>query len=102
MSDDSLITPRLRRFTRETRPDITLPNGKKLTLSARFAEKNVGVSDRSIRRLNPPTVYVGNCAYIDPEVVLQLIADGLQRRHQPRNRTKSPPKRHPRTDITAA
>jgi hypothetical protein len=84
MANDATLTapPRQRRFTRETRPDIPLPNGTKLKPRARVADE-LGVSERTIRRMNAETTFVGNVAYVNPDSVLQRIADTLKRRNQP-------------------
>jgi hypothetical protein len=87
--DDSLPTlPRLRRFIKpESRPDIKLPNGKTLKPRARMADE-MGVSERTVKRLNAETAYIANVAYVNVDSVLQLIGDTLKRRNQPPRRRR--------------
>ena len=74
------------RQTRDTRPDITLPDGRTLTPRARLAKK-VKLSERTIARLNTATTYVGGCAYVDHDATLLDIVGKLKRRNeQPKKR----------------
>jgi hypothetical protein len=73
---------RTRRYTAAGRPDITLPDGTKLKPRARIAAE-LGVSERTIRRLNADLTYVGNVAYVTEQSVLQLIAETIKHRNQP-------------------
>jgi hypothetical protein len=83
-SPDALPAPsrQPRRFTRAHRPDIKLPDGKILKPRARFADE-MGVSERTIKRLNPLTTYISNVAYVESDATLQLFADSLKQRNQP-------------------
>ena len=85
MSDDLNISSRP---TRDSRPDITMPDGSVRTPRARLA-KQVHLSERTIARLNTPTTYVGGCAYVDPAITLLDIAGKLQRRNAPPNKRRS-------------
>jgi len=88
MPDNDSTATAPRRFKREHRPDIALPNGKKLQPRRHFADE-IGVSERTVKRLNPPTTYVGNVAYIEPDATVQLIADTLKRKNQPIKQRKA-------------
>lgn len=83
--DNAIVTPRR---TRHTRPDIRLPDGRTLTPRANLAAE-AGICDATLRRINPPTTYLGCVAYVDRDGTLQLIGDTVSRPNQP-------PKRHRR------
>jgi hypothetical protein len=84
----TLTAPQPRsRLTRDTRPDIQLPNGKKLQPRFRFAEE-LGLSERTVKRMNLATTYIGNVAYVETEASLLVIADTLKRRNQPQRRRR--------------
>lgn len=86
MSDPAITS----RLTRDSRPDITLPNGRILTPRARLA-KEVGVAEKTIARKNSATVYVGGVAYVDRDSALNDIAKGLRRRNEPAKKRRGPP-----------
>lgn len=73
------------RPTRDTRPDITLPDGRVLTPRARLA-KEIDVHERTLARGNHKTVYIAGVAYLDRTSALQDIAGKLERRKQPPKR----------------
>jgi hypothetical protein len=79
--------PRPRKKRREDRPAITLPNGKVLLPRIMFAA-SVGLAERSVARLNLPTVYIGSCAYIDRDEGLRQLAAPLKRRNEPPRRRR--------------
>jgi hypothetical protein len=79
-------TPRPRP-TRYTRPDIILPNGKKLRPRVRIAE-DAGVCEKTLARMNLPTIYWGGVAYGDPDDMLKEIGDSLKRKNQPHKRRR--------------
>jgi hypothetical protein len=87
LADLAVPSRQARRFTRADRPDIKLPNGKILKPRARFADE-VGVSERTIRRLNPPTALIAGVAYVESDGTLQLIADTVKRPNQPARRRR--------------
>lgn len=70
------------RSTRDTRPDITMPDGRVLTPRARRAEE-VGIAERTLARKNPETTYIGGVAYVDRDFSLRDIVGKLKRRNQP-------------------
>ena len=73
--------------TTARRPQIELPNGDVLEPRREFARDRLGVSDKTAQRMNLPTTYVGNVAYVARNASLKIVADGVQRRNQ------QPPKR---------
>ena len=88
MSDISTIgTPRR---TREMRPNIKLPDGEVLVPRAIFARDNLGVCDKTCRRWDLPTTYVGGVAYVPRNASLRIVAERIHRRNQP------PPRRRAR------
>jgi hypothetical protein len=75
----------------EERPDIPLANGDSLTPRRRWAGKR-GISDKTARKLNLPTTYVGNVAYVPDQASTEILAGRIQYRNQPpRRRTAVPP-----------
>ncbi|THD58767.1 MAG: hypothetical protein E7813_25770 [Bradyrhizobium sp.] len=80
-------TPRPPRLTRDTRPDITLPNGKLIKPRVRIAKEN-GLCEKTVQRMNPETVFVGGVAYCDPVEVLEMIGGNLNRRNAPPKRRR--------------
>lgn len=73
------------RPTRDRRPDIVMPDGSVMTPRARLAEE-IGISERTIARKNPPTVYIGNIAYISRAAGLESIVGKPIRRNTPSKR----------------
>ena len=67
------------------RPVITLRNGEVLEPRRDFAQA-LGVSDKTAQRMNLPTTYIANVAYVARDASLMLIADRLRRKQQPRRR----------------
>ena len=49
-----------------------------------FADE-LGVSERTASRMDLPTTYIGNVAYILRGASLQIIAESVRRRHQSRH-----------------
>jgi hypothetical protein len=86
MSTDTSVTDSLprreRRFQATQRPTITLPDGRILKPRARIAA-DLGVSERTIRRMNADTVFIGNVAYITEKSVLEIITGTIKRKNQP-------------------
>jgi hypothetical protein len=70
------------RLTRDTRPDIKLPDGRTLTPRARAAKKK-GIHDRTLARKNPKTTYIGGVAYVDDDETSLDLAKDLKRRCEP-------------------
>jgi hypothetical protein len=71
-------TPTLRR----ERPVIKLADDD-LVPRCDFASE-IGVSDKTAQRLNLPTTYVGNVAYVLRQASLQIIGAKVERRNQSR------------------
>jgi hypothetical protein len=91
VTDISISLPPPRKQRRpdiEKRPDIELPDGEILTPRARFAE-SVGLADRTAQRLNLPTIYVGNIAYVARNASLKQIGARVKRRNEPVKRRRS-------------
>ena len=70
--------------TRQSRQDIILPDGEVLTPRAKFANNDLGVSDRTAARMNLETTYVGGVAYVLRNASLRTVAERVARRNQPR------------------
>jgi hypothetical protein len=70
----------------QPRRRIVLPNDKTLQPRVEFADE-IGVTDRTCARMNLPTTYIGNVAYVEREESLGIIAGRIRRPNQP------PPKR---------
>jgi len=75
-------TARTSRPTRDDRPDITLADGRVFKPRFRVAA-NAGVNERTLKRKNAPTIYVGNCAYVEENFALLALVGNPQRRNQP-------------------
>jgi hypothetical protein len=68
--------------------EIPLPDGDTLVLREKFAKNEVGVCDRSARRMNLPTVFVGGRPFVKRNASLQIIADQVKRKNQPPKRRR--------------
>ncbi len=80
MTDTDQKTPRqIRR--RHVRRHIPMPGGKTLIPRAEFADI-LGEDERTTRRRNPPTIYIGGVAYVEREGSFQIIAAGVKRANQ--------------------
>jgi hypothetical protein len=73
---------RKRTTLRRERPVIKLADDD-LVPRRDFASE-IGVSDKTAQRLNLPTTYVGNVAYVLRQASLQIIRDKVERPNQPR------------------
>jgi hypothetical protein len=71
------------------RHDIPLPDGDVLTPRKAFAEETIGVSERTVMRMNLPTVYLSNVAFVKQRASLQIIADRAERKNQPSKRHRT-------------
>jgi hypothetical protein len=76
------------RMRREDRPSITLPDGRVLDPRVKFAD-DVGLSEKTVTRMNVLTVYVGGVAYVDRDASLKQIGAGVKRRNEPPVRHRS-------------
>jgi hypothetical protein len=87
MSDISTETaaPTKRRGP-QPRRRIELPDGDYLQPRAEFADSELGVCDRTAARMNLPTTYIGNVAYVRHNASLQVIAERVRRRNEPPKR----------------
>jgi hypothetical protein len=61
---------------------IELPDGRTLEQRAHFAG-GLGVTDKTVKRLNAPTTYIGNVAYVDSKAALEIVAARIKHRNQP-------------------
>ncbi len=68
--------------------EIEMPDGDPLILRHHFAKVKVGVSDRTARRMNLPTVYVGGFPYVKCKASLKILADQAKRKNQPTKRRR--------------
>jgi len=87
VTDITLAPPRPR-MRREDRPSITLPDGTVLDPRAKFAG-DVGLSEKTVTRMNVPTTYIGNVAYVDRFASLKQIGAHVKRRNEPPVRRRS-------------
>jgi hypothetical protein len=69
-------------------PIIKLPSGEDLVPRSDFAEHEIGVAEKTLKRLNLPTTYVGGKAYVARIASLQIVADSVRRRNQPPQRRR--------------
>lgn len=91
MSNLALDTSALRqsKATRRAneRPRIQLATGDFLEPRRQWAG-GVGISDKTAGRMNLPTAYIGNVAYVLHNASTEILAERVRRRNQP-----EPPKR---------
>jgi hypothetical protein len=85
MSDLSPDTSQSHRSKRHRPITIELPNGQTLEQRAHFAD-GLGVTDKTVKRLNAPTTYIGNVAYVDRGAALEVLAARIKHRNQPARR----------------
>jgi hypothetical protein len=67
----------------QARRRIDLPSGDYLEPRAEFAERGLGVTDRTAKRMNLPTTYVGGVAYVPHNASLEVVARRVSRRNEP-------------------
>jgi hypothetical protein len=78
--------PSERRQVKATgRPDIEIP-GDVLEPRSKFAHNTLGVCDKTAKRMNFPTTYVGGVAYVPRNASLKIVADGVRQRKNPQRR----------------
>jgi hypothetical protein len=53
-----------------------------------FARDVLGVSDRTVARMNLPTTYVGNVAHVLRDASLRVLAERVRRRNEPQQRRR--------------
>jgi hypothetical protein len=91
LSNLALDTSALRQFkaTRRAneRPRIQLANGDFLEPRRQWAG-GVGISDKTAGRMNLPTTYIANVAYVLHNASTEILAERVRQRNQP-----EPPKR---------
>jgi hypothetical protein len=73
------------RPTRESRPDIALPDGETLQPRVKFC-REIGITEKTATRWDLPTTYIGGCAYVTRNASLKILAGRVRRRHQPTKR----------------
>jgi hypothetical protein len=88
MHDDTNPTPTAVNRRRCSRDSIALPDGDVLVPRRLFAEA-IGVSERSVARMNLPTTYLSNVAHVKQNAGLQIISDRAQRKNQPPKRRRA-------------
>jgi len=76
------IVATTKRRGRPPRRRIDLPNGDWLEPRAGFAD-GLGTTERAVRRMNVPTTYIANVAYVPHNASMQVIADRVRRRNEP-------------------
>jgi hypothetical protein len=89
MSDLSTVSvPRGRRPGIHDRRQIKIGNDTAWPRTEFAAVLNV--CDRNIARMNLPTLYVGNCAFVMYDASMRIIADErVKRRGEPRRKNKA-------------
>ena len=88
MSDlNTKIVASKKRRSPQPRHRIDLPNGEFLQPRRDFAAE-IGVVDKTCARMNLPTTYVGNVAYVAHNASLNILAERVQRRNQPPERRR--------------
>jgi hypothetical protein len=94
MSDIATINPTTPAASRPRQrvPEIKLPGGDTLVPRADFVSK-LGVCERTAKRWDLPTTYIGGVAFVQRDASLQIIASTVHRRNQPAARL---PHRGPR------
>jgi hypothetical protein len=77
-------TPSRSRVTRRAkeRPWIALASGDSLVPRCQWAEAK-GISDKTAARMNLPTTYISNVAYVLDGASTEILAERVQRRNQP-------------------
>jgi hypothetical protein len=73
------------RPTRETRPNINLPDGEVLQPRVKFC-RELGIVEKTAMRWDLPGMIVGGVAYLAREASLKIIAGRVRRRNQPRRK----------------
>ena len=69
-------------------PDVVLPDGRVVTPRARLAQE-LGIHERTLKRANAETVYIGARAYVARDSAIMDIAGNLRRRNEPAKRRAS-------------
>ena len=85
MTDQLTKTPRRDRRASE----IPLPDGDVLIPRDTFAASDLHVDDRTVRRMNLPTVYVGGFPYIRRNASLLAVADKAKARNEPAKKRRT-------------
>lgn len=90
-NDPTPPTPGRRTRGKHVRRHIKMPDGDTLEPRAELAEE-LGMSEKSLKKLDPPTTYLSNVAYCLRGKTLQIVADRIRRRNEPptRRRNKTP------------
>jgi hypothetical protein len=64
------------------RPCIQLPDGDELVPRQQFASE-IGITDRTARKLNLRTTFIGGVAYVPRNASKEQLAEGARRRNEP-------------------
>jgi hypothetical protein len=72
---------------RQRVPEIQLPGGDVLVPRADFVGK-LGVCERTAKRWDLPTTYIGGVAFVQRDASLRIIASTVHRRNQPTPRPR--------------
>jgi hypothetical protein len=81
------VTSRKRRGP-QPKVRIDLPGGDYLMPRVDFAA-SIGVTDKTVSRMNLPTTYIGNVAYIRHNEGLQALAARVRCRHEPQKKRRT-------------
>ena len=76
------------RRPRRRLPEIPLPDGDTAIPRLDFAHNVIGSCERSVTRMDLPTIYIGGVAYVMRKASLQIIAGKATRRNQPTKRRR--------------
>jgi hypothetical protein len=83
-------TPQIARQSRPRRrmPLIDLPGGRRLMPRDDYARNVLGVHTRTVKRMDLPTTKIGGVVYVEVEGALQIIADSVHQRNEPKSRRR--------------
>jgi hypothetical protein len=85
--DTAALPVRRWRTSREDRPDIIMPDGQVWRPRFRVAA-GAGVHERTLKRKNTRTIYVGNVAYVEVNSAISDLVGKPQRRNEPPHKRK--------------
>jgi hypothetical protein len=81
MSDTKTASRPLPLFT--TRPRYDIPIAGDVLVPRRTFAAEIGIADRTAQRMDLPTTYVGNVAYVAKNAALRAMAERVRHRHEP-------------------
>ena len=82
-ADDAVAGHKKKKRGPQPRRRIELPDGDYLEPRADFAARELGVVDRTAKRMDLRTTYVGNVAYVAHFASLAVVGARVRRRNEP-------------------